>query len=292
MRVLRTGLKLATVRPKPVVVASSDEPVYNAGSNTLVWSNDMDAYTDATAMGATPIGSAPRILPLPSPAADSNPVDASRNQIITPGRGGGGKCIRLLFTGVSQSSSTYLTINTTDPPTNALNHFQWWGRINIPNLVNTLAVKWFQAWHASVGRMQFNLHDAAPGAPFGGHQNYWQVYDNSVLTTSQGDQPVGPFLEDVNDNLWHRFIYQYRCNSGVGARDGVARAWIDGTKIIDISNATIGVTPPGGGKVWCNADDVDAFRVNDGITSVRWGEPQTTDSDPWTLDIDDFKWWY
>jgi hypothetical protein len=67
--------------------------------------------------------------------------------------------------------------------------------------------------------------------------------------------------------------------------------WVDGVKIIDISAATIGVTPPGGSKPWCLADDVDALAVNDGIHELWWGSTQTLRSAAWTYDVDDLIWW-
>jgi hypothetical protein len=67
--------------------------------------------------------------------------------------------------------------------------------------------------------------------------------------------------------------------------------WIDGTKVIDVSAATIGVTPPGGEKPWCLADDVDALAINEGVVNLRFGGPQTTNPPDWTYDVDDLVWW-
>ena len=67
--------------------------------------------------------------------------------------------------------------------------------------------------------------------------------------------------------------------------------WIDGVKIIDISMAAVGVTPPGGHKPWSELDDLDALATADGISTLWWGGTQTDPTPPWTLDIDDFIWW-
>jgi hypothetical protein len=68
--------------------------------------------------------------------------------------------------------------------------------------------------------------------------------------------------------------------------------WIDGKKVIDVSAATIGVTPPGGEKVWCTAEDVDALADDDPVDHIAWGATQTGRTPPWTYDLDDFVWWW
>jgi hypothetical protein len=158
--------------------------------------------------------------------------------------------------------------------------------------MDVLAVKWFEAWHNSgKDRVQWNTHDHLPCPTTGGHNTWWQVYDQSRETNCQGNQPVSPFFDQVADGQWHRFTYQYRPNTSAGSRDGIARMWIDGVKIIDISAATIGVTPPGGLKPWCDAKDVDSLAVNDGISYLFFGSTETTTAPAWTYDIDDLQWW-
>ena len=62
-------------------------------------------------------------------------------------------------------------------------------------------------------------------------------------------------------------------------------------KMIDISIATCGVTPPGGEKTWCEVDDIDALATADGLGFLKWGGTQTTTTPSWTYDFDDFIWW-
>ncbi|HET7186494.1 MAG TPA: LamG-like jellyroll fold domain-containing protein, partial [Gemmatimonadaceae bacterium] len=78
----------------------SDEPVFSATTGTVIIQDNFDSYTSVTAMGATPMGTAPRIAPNPSPILVSRPIDASKNQLI-PGRNGG-TALRGAFTGVYQ----------------------------------------------------------------------------------------------------------------------------------------------------------------------------------------------
>src|SRR5262249_27430222 len=85
-------------------------------------------------------------------------------------------------------------------------------------------------------------------------------------SNDQGQQPNGPYLEDlVNDGEWHRFTYALLGNTAAGSRDGFARMWIDGVKIIDVSQSAVGVTPPGGFKQWCDQQMVDWLRTDRGI---------------------------
>ncbi len=271
----------------------SSEPVFDAGKGTLVMRDDMESYLDAVTMGAVTAATAPRIVPQPAPIADSKPVNTAVNQVISPGHSGGGKALRMLFPGLYQSGSNYYVINAPRSPTNATHYFQYYARVNFSApLTSPLAVKWFLVWHRSHSstRVQWATHDHLPWPGPAKHSTYWGVYDQAE-TSSQGFQPVGPHFSDVMDNAWHRFTYQYRPNSYVGARDGFARMWIDGVKVIDVSISTVGIIPPGGEKVWCNADDLDNLVANDDVVQVNWGATQTTVTPPWTLDIDDFVWW-
>jgi hypothetical protein len=186
-----------------------------------------------------------------------------------------------------------MTMNTAQQPTLATHYLSYWARVSANGSVSRpLAVKWFEIWHQKTDRMQWNTHDHLPWTGGSSTRTYWQVYDQGHATSQQAAQPVGPYFGDLaNDGQWHRFTYAYRPQSASGARDGFARMWVDGTKVIDISAATINVTPPGGSKPWCLADDVDKIAVNDGIEYARWGSTQTTSSPAWTYDIDDFVWW-
>jgi hypothetical protein len=273
---------------KPIVTGP-DEPVYDASVHKLVMKDDMDSYTTAAQMGANPVGTAPRIVPIPAPVTTSSPV-SNKNDVIV-GRNGTGKAARLLYTGIYQDGANLETMNTVRQPATATHYFQYWARVNLSlPFAGTIAVKWFEAWHAAFDRVQWNTHDHLP-CPTSSRSTYFQVYDQSRETTCQGNQPIGPYFSDIADNKWHRYTYSYKPNTAKGSRDGFARMWIDGVKMIDVSAATIGVTPPGGEKPWCLANDVDALANGDGIVSLRWGSTQTTTSPSWTYDIDDVMWW-
>ena len=88
-----------------------------------------------------------------------------------------------------------------------------------------------------------------------------------------------------------KFVFAAGDSSAAAGQHDRITDFISGTDKIDISAATIGVTPPGGAKAWCLADDVDGLIVGDGVLNQWWGSTQTTDTPPWFYDIDDYKWW-
>jgi hypothetical protein len=282
---------LTGVRSRPIAVSDpppSGEPVYSPGESTLIYQDNMDEYSNVVAMGAATGSTTPRISPHPSPVTNSEPVK-SGSQLVT-GRDGTGKALRLAYSGANQEEQQFITLNMPNTSDLTTHYLQYWGRVSTSATSSVIPVKWFELWHKSGrDRIQFNTHDPLPCT--GSYRTYWQVYDQSRETTCQGNQPLGPYFSNIADGQWHRFTYSYRPNSSTGARDGLARMWVDGVKIIDISAATIGVTPPGGTKPWCLADDVDALAVNDGIHELWWGSTQTLTSAAWTYDIDDLTWW-
>ena len=283
----------------PPVGPGSDEPLYDPSVNTLVAQDDMSGYTTLEAMGAKPRGSTPRIVPTPSPVQTGAPVDPSKNEIIKPGRNASKQALRLKFSGKLHAGADWDLLRAPEQSSSSTHYFQYFGRVQFASPPQgSVAIKWFMAWHRKQSglRMQWSTHNRAP-CPTGQHEIYWQIYDGSSTSRCQGNQPVGPYLydkdgrDDIADYQWHRFTHMYKPNSVQGARDGIARMWIDGKKIIDVSFAAAGITPPGGEKSWCEVDDVDLILVDDGIGNLKWGGPQTTGSPPWTLDIDDFIWW-
>lgn len=280
-----------------VTVTSSSEPVYTAGTNTLVW--DDSARVDAAASMADVTGySGSGYTWYPIFGADPN---------ITLGAGGwdgSGNYIRQTYAGTYQEShSIDMVVGSSHayPPVISVpTYFSVYKRMTLggasgPSL-SPVAMKWIMLWHTNGTRCEFDTHDHLPN-PGNYPSPYtfgWQVYDQGQ-TTQQGDQPIGPYPGDKWDGAWHRFTYAFKPNTTGGSpssRDGYARMWVDGTKIIDISAATIGVTPPGGSWAWCLGDDVDNIATL-GIQFVRWVGPLTTAyTGGFTVDWDRFQWWY
>ena len=272
--------------PPPPAPTGTTEPSFNSATGVIVFSDNMDAYTSTTAMQSySGSGMAWKNIFVTN-------LDNSQ-QVITPGYGGTGQALREVYSGANQDSHTWDLINVPTMPDTTTHYFQYWGRVTVSGSLGStvLAFKWFMAFHRDGNRIQWNTHDHLPCALQNGNvASYWQVYDTGGETTCQANQPVGPYPKDVFNGQWHRFTYEYKPNTAPGSRDGIARMWIDGTKVIDISASAVGVTPAGGYKTWCNWDDLDALSTQ-GINMVRWAGNLTTVTPAFTVDMDDFRWW-
>ena len=285
---------------------ATDSPARAAGSNgepfyvpaagvTLVVGDNMDRYTDAASMGAFPYQyPGPQFSPNPAPSQTSTPVDVAHVSVIAPGRGGSGNALRLTYDGAYQEGHALAAINVPAQPDNETVYIQYYARVtagtNWP-LTQPLAVKWLQAFHNhSNSRLEFATRypsstDTRQTAP-----TVWQVIDQAE-SPGNGDQPLGPYFHQITDGQWHRYTYALKSHRSATVKDGFAKMWVDGTLIIDIEQATMGVVPPGGLLAWCTQADVDHIIVADGVGRVTWGGTQTTVTGSWTYDFDDFVWW-
>ena len=277
-----------------VVDSASSEPVFHrAAGDVMIYEDNMDAYVSPHCMD-TPSGRALRPF-----YPDENPRGYA---VITPDRDGVGKGLRLVY----HRGGGERLIWKTDPednahwyePANAAFVVQYWFRISKnggpgggPGFNNTaVGMKWIEFWRVGMSdRTQFGV---TAGDPLTGP--LWHV--NAAGKGPFGYQPGGPYWNQVNDNRWHRATYLYQPSSGLGATDGIARMWIDGTKIVDVSATAAGSIPAGHTRPWSTMGDVAALdstktgtinlgeymngKAGDGVTDL-----------PMTLDFDDFKWW-
>lgn len=285
----------------PPTGGGGGEPVFNAATQTMVYQDNMDAYTTPAAMGSAALnGSGARIVPQNSPANDGTPIVPAWYDVIT-GRSGSGKALRMINSGDDQTGSTFVTLEIPDTPLNSVHYFQYWAKATFDTpLTNsdTLSQKWFMLWwkNDSGERLQFTPHSHLPWSKPGGSYlktTYFQVSDHSRETAGQGIQPIGPYFNDDIQGLWTRFTAKVKPNTSLGSRDCDIGLWINGTRVINISPAVVGITPPGGEKTWCEVDDLDMIEDHDTIRQIYWGDVQTLPSvtGRWTLDIDDFFWW-
>jgi uncharacterized protein YjdB len=268
------------------------EPVFNApGGDVMVFGTDMEAYTSPAQMDA---------IPGPSIHGFYDALSPCCYFVIAPGHGSL-TAIRLVY-----DSGPQRNLWKTNPensnwyaPANAAIVVQYWFRISknggpggSPGYGSTaVGMKWVEFWRMGQSdRTQFG--PTAGNATTG---PLWSLHAGGS-SLIMGYQPVGPYWNQLNNNQWHRATYLLQPASAPGATDGVARMWVDGTKIVDISAAAAGITPPGGTKVWCTMAEVaqlDTYqtgtinlgeymngRLGDGVTDL-----------PMTLDFDDFAWW-
>lgn len=287
---------LAACAANPVAPQVGSEPSYTTGAGTLILKDDMDRYADATSMGAYPYQyPGPQFSPNPAPSQTSQPVDTAHVHVIAPGRGGVGKALRLSYDGAYQESHNLAIVNVPRQPSGQTVYFQYYARVTAPTgwpARQALAVKWVEAWHtvSQNTRVQWNTRYPSSSHNRATAPTVWQVIDQGE-SPSNGDQPLGPFFHQLADGQWHRFTHAFRSHTSSTARDGFSKMWIDGTLIIDIEQATVGVTPPGGTSPWCSQLDVDHLAIGDGVAYLNFGGPQTTVTGSWTFDIDDVMWW-
>jgi hypothetical protein len=287
----------ASATPSPARAArSTSEPFYVPGAGvTLVAGDNMDRYTDAVSMGAYPYQyTGPQFSPNPAPSQTSTPVDTAYVSVIAPGRGDIGQALRMTFDGAYQEGHALATVNVPTQPDNETVYIQYYARVTPGSdwpLSQPVAVKWLQAFHNhSLTRLEFatrypsstDINQTAP--------TVWQVIDQAE-SPGNGDQPLGPYFHQLADGQWHRYTYALKSHTSTRVKDGFAQMWVDGTLIIDIEQATVGVVPPGGLRAWCTQDDVNHIIVADGVGRVTWGGTQTTVTGSWTYDVDDVLWW-
>jgi uncharacterized protein YjdB len=278
------SLTVVATTATPAAPLAPGEPAYNATTGVLMYSDPMDEYTTPHDMWTS---TSTAISFKQAPFGEE--VDSLT--LIT-GRGNTGKALRMIYNGHYQDSKNWDLVNAPQLPDTTTHYYSYYARVTVAGAMPTggMPVKWFMAWHPAGNRVEWDTHDYLPCSIYPAAHTIWQVYDNGP-TSCQGNQPIGPYPDDVFDGQWHRYTYQYRPNTSAGSRDGVARMWVDGVKVIDVSLAACGTQPAGGYKTWCEVDDVDALNTV-GVAYLRFGGPLTKETAPFTIDIDDFVWWH
>ena len=297
--------------------AGEGEPT-DPGSGYL-WEDDFDRYASSTAMMACPPNQYTTEAPyftstVPNHATCGDPA-ASKYQLTT-GRGGSGNALRSVY--AADPSHNQQSLAWLSP---------WWGtgidfgysfvvrfwmRIGNGQSYAPLGGKFFEAFWASgaSGRIQWG-HGATA------NRWHWVLGDNAG--PAQFDrcfQPVGPYWYDLNDGTtWVQVTLLFKANTsssyvsnsgetwgsnnytGTSSQDGRVAMWVQGTKIMDCSQDTVGVTPPGGENPWCYQSDVDSIPGQSGTNSIggcqsfQFPEVANGTDDGLTIDHDDLKVW-
>jgi len=270
---------------------SGDEPVFDPGAGqSMVLEDVMDQYTTPEAMDVGPPRSFHPVSPTPAHYA-----------VIVPGRGGAGKGLSLIYDASNQDLPWWLPPDGRWYPDSTLPFvIQYWFRISknggpggSPGFGSTAnGMKWFEFWvHLPSGLDDRSQLGVTLGDPTTGPLWHMHAAQSAELV---GFQPLGPYWNDVNNNQWHRVTYLYQPNSTAGGTDGIARMWIDGTKIVDVSAAAAGVVPTGGTHSWCSTAEVGQLDIARQITEIHLGDNLNGGSNadlPMTLDFDDFRFW-
>jgi N-acetylneuraminic acid mutarotase len=298
----------ALARVEAYQPASGDEPVFNgAAGDSMIFMDTMDEYTTPQAMDTWPAPSFHPFFP-----------EDTHYAVLSSGRDGSGKALRVAYVRGNDPAhfqdptfveerplyETWPENNVWYSPPNAPFVVQYWFRISknsgpggSPGYGGTdKGMKWLELWrdgHADRSQIGVTAGDPTTGPLW--HLN--AAGDDPALGDTMGVQPVGPYWNQVNDYHWHRATYLYQPATSIGAQDGIARMWIDGTKIVDVSALAAGLTPPGGTRVWCTMSQVERVDTHPTQTihlgeymNGYLGDNSGTDL-PMALDFDDFKWW-
>ena len=183
--------------------------------------------------------------------------------------------------------------------------FQFYVRFpDASGFVDSEGMKFFELWYTSSSRIQLGMRNGGRNFAFNpGNTNAGSApYGGEI-----GAQPIGPYPSSLNDGNWHRVTIIYRPHTTVASgwngtlfttpssRDGYAKAWIDGTKIVDVSEATRGVTPDGGTRNWndANGAELDALGAGSNYYIQRGQYPEYLNglTGLFNLDNDDLKIW-
>ena len=206
--------------------------------------------------------------------------DGSPVYSFVRGRSGSGQAyrVRIPSTDGQQGGAALLSPwskGWTPPNSRQATVVQFWVRISARGTPTSYGCKWLMLfWQGShpEGRIQWGPDR---GNERTGPQFSCVLGSNPGGTVNRTQQPIGPYWNDINDDQWHRITHLCLPNSsttyrhasgdpsakdvytGTSSRDGRIAMWIDGQKILDYAQATVGLTPPGGTGPWCYQSDVD-----------------------------------
>jgi len=291
-----TGSNSSTFDITAAAPSDPNEPA-DPGSGYL-WADNFDRYTDALAMQWDVVECGNAHPDAQATYGQRTMGNASTGCVVptglslTTGRGGSGKALRSTIVSDPNSNQQELTWLSPWRPgawasyTGAL-VVNFWFRSSAGGTPAPGGTKWFEVWYAGLsGRVQIAITGDAGS-------EVWSVSNNG--RSSAAVQPVGPYWKNVNDGNWHKFTILLRKNTtdnypGQGSRDGVVRVWVDGTKVVDLSAAAAGVTPPGGTKVWCTLAEVDQILSFD-YERTKFPDVFNGAAVGFTLDHDDLKVW-
>jgi len=295
----------------PLPPPDSTEPTFTPGVDSLVWSENFDRYQQGAAgVNALPTYSAPRFgfgtdvsgQPL------IGPDGIARYDIVT-GRGGAGNAalVHLFNSSFGAGGQQTARIRWPEPPgsvpkvpASATWAMSFWFRMTTatngqPPTLQPSGSKWIEWWPPSGDRTQIGPYVNGGNKDYLGNVVGLKFHVHPASRGEVAYQPVHPYLTDVNEGNWHRFTILYKANTtnnwpNPSSRDGFVRAWIDGHKILDLSAAAAGITPPQGTKVWCTLTEVDEISSWD-TTHFMW--PDIINGTTYGFDLlyDDLTWW-
>ncbi len=278
------------------------EPTFDPSTQTMLYQTDFESYTDAQLNPPSQqgVGFVNKLL-----VYGTAPSGTNTTTKVVAGRSGG-QAMQFQYAGVSQESPGVMLLGVPNTPATSTSVVQYWVKINslgAPIDANTRAqFKWLMLWHGDPNgnRIQFNTCTGAGGCPYNNDPRSitkWQLYDTDYAFPNgcNAQQPLPPFWTAVADGNWHRITHLVKTNTSPGSRDARALMWIDGILVLRVEQSVVGVDAGGSGtsagQPWCTQADVDDIIAGYGIGSPEFGGPLTDGVTPFTVAIDDFKWW-
>jgi hypothetical protein len=228
--------------------------------------------------------------------SDSGPAPSASFLTGADARGGVGRSVRASYTATGQGqvvawrsrpNGGSTTWGSYAPASNAV-VMSIWFRVSAGGAGAPVGWKWFEWWEPTTGfRNQISPTQFSPN-PFSGEFG-WVL---NMRNVNYNPAVLRPPFSDVNDGAWHRFTVLFQTNTSAGARNGVVRVWVDGTKILDCSASAAGVTPAGATREWCSLDDVDGIPTI-GTAWVEFSQyhNDTPSNGAFTEDFDDARAW-
>lgn len=266
MRVLRTGLKLATLRPKIIVPGGGGAPEPGVGA-TILHQNDFDQATLTAQLAVY---------------SDNGPSGFSR---VAPGHGGSGASLQVNYTPATSFPIFGLGIPTTQDL-----YLRYWFRVTPPGWTpysgaTGSGFKWLMLKrNPAVGTRYTNGIGQLTGGPPGFTNTGWEftVHDQSNVN---GPNPVMSNInksirfETCNDGNWHKINYHVKTSA-----PAYEQVWVDDTLLLDTQIGKPGV-PVGGYDHDSNGIEDVSFcaDVVDGIPDSSWnGNVEIDDMVIWT----------
>jgi uncharacterized repeat protein (TIGR01451 family) len=273
----------------PQLQLTGDAPTFDPARDVMLVEDNFESWTG---FRRTSVSSPKLVVYRDSAIGSGNPP---ATVALVPGRGSSGQAVQITYPtqiGTAQARHYVGTYGISTPA--AVSTFQEvWIRVSPGASVIGTSPKWIQHYHPDlegtsriqISSFRFGSSDPSlaglPGRSDGGF-DYFHV---NSLANSLGLARNGPRWNDVNDGAWHRYTTEVRSHSAQGAGDGVARLWIDGILVVDLSAA--GIVAERSGYA-----ELNQLAYNVPITDIHLGELLFLGSTPtWSMDIDDFKRW-
>lgn len=237
---------LPITQTQPVTVSDSGAggggEIDPGTGDTVLYDDDFDGISTVaglrTALAAKVSGGAP-YAQFVGPVAGSE--KEATDSMVAPGYDGSSHAYRITTNfATQQEPSMYSEIVrdfgeswATNPPGSML-FVDWWFRADITNL---LWMKGFEGFNSSDRIQAGPYNSSAALGPWNAHSNSNNREAYMHLENGAADAPpVGVRRwSDVNDGDWHRLTVAFLPNGTPGGTTGIFRIYVDGYKVVDIS---------------------------------------------------------